>query len=432
MNNWRCTVCGQAFEGDAPPVPCPVCGAGRDAFEPLAAEANPQRKSSEDKFVIIGAGLAGLAAAKAIRKRNATAAITMVSAENHLPYNRPALSRAMAEGLSLDGLLLEKEAFYEQNNIEVRSGVMATAIDPGAQTVTLSDGGTLPYTGLLLATGAVPFNPIRHAHGSIPVKVLRRYEDAMDLVGYAAGRRVVLVGGGILGLEAAVALRKQDAMVTVVEYSPRILPLQTDEAVSAMLAERLESMGIGLLCAASVTEATRHGVVLSDGASMAADLVLASMGVRSAVDLAVAIGLELGRGIEVDAFMHTSHPNIWAAGDCAEFSGRVLAVAGAASGMGAVAGASMAGDEATPYQPFVPATAFNLPGFSLFSAGVVNADAAESVLYRNTETGQYRRLFFENGGLTGGLFVGKHPGARLLRALSERAPLADALPLLNP
>lgn len=428
---WRCTVCGQLFDGDAPPVPCPVCGANAAAFERVEATETLWQKDTDDRFVIVGGGLAGLEAAKAIRARNATASITMVSGENHLPYNRPALSRVLADGLSFANLLLEEEDFYQRQNIEIISGVLASTVEPAAKTVTLTNGTVLPYTKLLLATGAKPFNPIKHAHGSIPVKVLRCYEDAVDLMHFAAGKRVVLVGGGILGLEAAVALRSRGAAVTVVEYASRILPLQTDEAVSAMLAGRLEKLGIGLLCGASVTEATRHGVVLNDGASMAADLVLASMGVRSEMALAVNIGLELSRGIVVDEFMRTSHPDIWAAGDCAEYNGRVQAIAGAASSMGAVAGAAMAGDLQAPYQPFVPATVFEVQGFSLFSAGAVSQETEESALYQNKATKQYRRLFFAGGKLCGVLYVGQNPGAKALRALAAKTPAAEAFSLLH-
>ncbi|MDL2219064.1 FAD-dependent oxidoreductase [Ruminococcaceae bacterium OttesenSCG-928-O06] len=427
---WRCTVCAQIFTGDAPPVPCPVCGAGQAAFELLEEAESAFVRDTKDKFVIIGGGLAGLEAAKAIRKRNRTAAITMVTAEHHCPYNRPALARVVADGASLASLLLEPEEFYPQNNVTLAKDTIATAINPAAHTVALSTGQALPYTKLLLATGATPFNPIRHTHGSVPVKVLRSFEDAMDLVGYARGRRVLLVGGGILGLEAAIALRERGATVTVVEFAPRILPLQTDEAASAMLAGRLQALGIALHTGLSVTEATEGGVVLSNGATMAADLVLASMGVRSEVSLALAIGLNLGRGIVVDEYMRTSHADIFAAGDCAEFEGRVQAIAGAASGMGAVAGAAMAGDTGAPYRPFVPATAYEVPGFSLFSCGVVSEEPAQEIVARDALRGSYKRLFFNGGALTGALFVGENPGAAALRALAEGAPPAKAVQLL--
>ncbi len=427
---WRCSVCGKIFEGETPPVPCPVCGAGREAFEAIETEKTYYKKDTEDKFVLIGGGVAAVEAAKAIRQRNKTARVTIVSGEDHYPYNRPALSDVVADGLSFANLLLEEEAFYADSHLEVKMGREVVAVDTAKKVVRLADGEELPYTRLLLAMGAVPFNPIQRQDGAIPVGVLRCFEDAMALAENARGKRVVLVGGGILGLEAAVALREIGCFVTVVEFAPRILPLQTDEEVSRMLAAKLEALGVRLMCGMSVTAATPHGVVLKDGAELAAEYVLASMGVRSNVALAQALGLVVERGIVVDEYMRTSMPDVWAAGDCAEFDGRVQAMMGAASSMGSVAGAAMAGDERVPYTPFVPATFFECPGFSLFSVGAAKEDAQETAVYRNEHTGAYRRLFFENGKLTGALFVGKNPGAKALAALVAGLPPEEAVQLL--
>jgi NAD(P)H-nitrite reductase large subunit/rubredoxin len=431
MKKWRCTVCGQIFEGDAPPNPCPVCGVGAAAFEEVREEEAPRMKASDDRVVIIGGGLAALSAAKALRKRNPAALITLASAEAHCPYNRPALPRVVADGLPFDALLLEPESYYPDHQIQLLTGAQASSIDAAAQMVHLADGRKLPYTKLLLATGAHPFNPIKTGPGCVPVKVLRSYEDALELAALCThGKRVVLVGGGILGLEAAAALHKCGAVITVVEFAPRILPLQTDETVSRMLAAHLEAMGITLRFSASAQQATARGLLLNNGIELETDLVLASMGVRSATELAAPIGLELNRGIVVDSFMRTSLPNIWAAGDCAEYDGRVMAVAGAAAGMGEAAGASMAGDEECPYRSFVPAAAFELSGFSMFAVGTVEGDAEETLLYQHSGNGLYKRLFFNDGALTGVLFVGENPGAAAGRALLAKATPKQAQNLL--
>ncbi|MDL2324231.1 FAD-dependent oxidoreductase [Ruminococcaceae bacterium OttesenSCG-928-A16] len=427
---WKCTVCGQIFEGVVPPVPCPVCGAGEDAFEKIEEEIPVFSQNTNDMFVLVGGGVAALEAAKAIRKRNSTATITIVSAENHYPYNRPTLSDVVAEGISFANIILEQPGFYMENKIALLPGVEAQAIDVDKKMVQLSNEKSLPYTKLLLATGANSFNPIKQQSNAIPVRVLRSYEDAENLVNLAGGKRVVLVGGGILGLEAALALRERNCVVTVVEFAPRILSLQADEAVSAMIKDKLEELGIRVLTGISVQEAGPGGVILSDGAEMAADVVLASMGVRSEVALAQALGLELSHGIVVDEFMHTSHADIWAAGDCAEFAGRVQAIAGAASGMGAVAGASMAGDETVPYKPFVPATMLEFADLAVFSVGNIG-NTAETVLYQNTQTGVYRRLFFNQKTLAGALFVGKNPGAKAVTAVTQGVPFAKAMELLS-
>lgn len=429
---WRCTVCGRIFEGDAPPIPCPVCKAGRAAFEKLDEAPPSFRKDTDDKYVLVGGGLAAAEAAKAIRQRNQTASVTIVADEAHYPYNRPALSGVVADGRAFEALLLEAPSYYEGHKITMRIGEKVTAINTTEKTVALSTGGSIPYTKLLLATGSFPFNPIQHGPDSIPVRVLRCFEDAEELIQTAAGKRVVIVGGGILGIEAAMALYARSCQIIIVEFAPRILSLQADETASARLQAKLEDMGIRVMCGKSVVSAGPAGVQLNDGTEIATDLALASMGVRSQISLAVDTGLEVSRGVVVNEFMHTSHPDIWAAGDCAEYDGRVLAVAGAAAAMGAVAGASMAGDESAAYRPFVPATHFEAHGFSLFSVGNVLSGAAETAVYENTQSQSYRKLFFENGRLAGALFIGQNQGAKVIHAVADGLPLAKALALLAP
>lgn len=430
-DKWLCTVCGLVFDGKTPPASCPVCGAPASAFERAAAQETGFAKDTDDVFLIVGGGMAGLEAAKAIRKRNATATITILSAEKHLPYNRPALSDVVADGLSLENLFLEEAGYYEVNQIEVMLGVRVVAGDADAKTLTLDDGRVLHYTKLLLATGANPFNPVRRAEDSVPVVSLRLYEDADLLAQTRPGTQIVLVGGGILGLEAADALREHACKVTVVELAERILPLQTDLEVSRMLRERLEKLGITLITGLSVVSAGKDSVTLSDGNVLPADIVLASLGVRSELTLATAMGLDIDRGVIVDEFMHTSAPDVFAAGDCAQFGGRVQAMAGAASAMGAVAGAAMAGDEEAPYKPFIPATFFEVPGFTLFSVGAVTGDAPESVLYQNEQTGSYKKLLFKSGRLSGALFAGENPGAKAVQALQAGVKREEALELLK-
>lgn len=427
---WRCTVCGQIFEGDVPPVPCPVCGAGESAFEKIIEKAAVYKNDTDDNFVLVGGGFASVEAAKAIRQRNTTASITIVMNEKHVPYNRPTLSDVVEDGLSFPNLVLEESDFYTEKNISLLTGVSVDSIDKARKILQLSTGETLPYSKLLLATGSNSFNPIESEDGSVPVCVLRTYDDAERLISLASDKRVVLVGGGILGLEAALALRERGSDVTVVEFAPRLLSLQADETVSALIHAQLEKLGIHVLTGCSVNKATPTGALLSNGTTIEADVILASMGVRSEVSLAKSLGIEVNRGILVDDFMHTSEPSIWAAGDCAEFNGNVLAIAGAASAMGATAGASMCGDEETPYSSFIPATMLEMTGLSIFSVGSVNS-AVETVLYTNKQTGSYKRLFFAKKVLIGALFVGENPGAKAVTSVSNKVPLSQALSLLS-
>lgn len=431
MKKWKCTVCQQVFEGQTPPVPCPVCGAGEDAFVEAAPSKEAFRADTGDKFLLVGGGVATVEAAKAIRRRNKTASVVIVSAEAHKPYQRPALNRVLEKPVPPEDLALVPEDFYEENGIELRVGARAQSVDISQKTLVLDDGGALPFTRLLLATGANPFNPIKQGYSTVPVRVLRGYDDTVALAKEAKGKRVVIVGGGILGLEAACALNNTGSKVTVVELAERILPLQTDEKSSELLRKQLVAKGIDLALGDSVLSTTSGGVVMSGGVEMDADIVLASLGVRSEVSLAVALGLDLSRGILVDEYMRTSHESIWAAGDCAEYGNRVQARASEAAAMGRAAGASMAGDESAPYVPGVPATFFNYAGFTLYSAGQLVERATEQALYSNRDKGVYKRLFFSEEQLCGAVFVGENPGYKTVEAVQSRLGANEALPLLQ-
>ncbi len=426
LKRWKCTVCGQVFVGDRPPDPCPVCGADEDAFVLLPdAVESTFRRDTLDRFVIIGGGAAGFEAAKAIRARNNTATVRLIAGEGLLPYNRPQLSDALADGLSFDNMVLEPYAFFGLNNIELITAASATTVDPSAQEVTLSDGRKLGYDKLLLATGANPFNPLPRTEDAIPCFTLRGYRDVLDIEAQCRGKRAIVVGGGILGLEAALALRERGATVCVFELGERALPLQADTRASAILTRALESQGISIRTVISVKRFIPGGAELTDGAIVDADFALASIGVRSEVSLAKAMGLDVGRGIVVDAFMRTSAPGAFAAGDCAEYQGRVAGLWAAAVAQGQIAGASMCGDQQMPYEPIVPATAFEVGGVQLFSAGTLQGKA--HMTHESELTGAYRRLYFQDGKLCGAVFVGDVSGsAKVMEMIASGARPEEA------
>lgn len=428
---WKCLVCGQIFEGPKPPAPCPICGAGADAFVPVEARATAFRRDSVERFVIVGGGIAALEAAKAIRERNATGLITMICGEGVIPYNRPALSDVVGDGYSFEAIAVEDMRFYAQQNIQLVLDARAVKVDAAAREVLLSDGRRLPYDQLLLATGANAFNPVRAKEGAVPCHCLRTFADALDAIERCRGRRALVVGGGILGLEAAVALRELQAQVTVVELGERILAMQADGEASARLKVDLEALGLNIQTGKTVQELTADGALLTDGSFVAADFVLVSIGVRSEVALAKEMGLAVNRGIAVDEAMRTGVPNVYAAGDCAEYAGRVAGLWNVAAAQGKVAGAAMAGDEAA-YAPPIAATAFETAGIRFFSAGTFAGEHLTRYAREDGFTGATRRLYFKGGRLCGTVFYGdvRQSGAAL--TLIERgAPFADAAALLN-
>lgn len=302
-------------------------------------------------YVIIGGGAAGISAAKAIRARDGSSPIFVYTKEPHLPYIRPALTQVLAGKIELTGMLMNPAAFYEQNRIEIIHEPIA-AIDPLAHLVKAGNS-SVQYDKLLIATGASPFNPVVRQHGSMQLFTLRSYDDALALIAACKDKRMLLIGGGILGLEAALALLPLCRHITILERGDRLLP-QTDELTSRRIHEGLTAKGIDVLLSNTAAELTPKGALLSGGGLCQADLTLVSIGVRSNLDLAKTAGLAINKAILVDNHMKTSAPDIFAAGDCAEFDGAIPGLWMPSSKMGAAAGAAMTGDQTTPYTPDPP------------------------------------------------------------------------------
>lgn len=430
MKKWKCTVCDQVFEGAFPPDVCPVCGASHEAFIEAEEISVDFRRDTRQRFVIIGTGAAALNCAKAIRLRDRTASITMLGKEDVFPYNRPSLSDVVAGQVAFHETFLESASYYQQNNINLRCGETVTHIDPVLRTVYLTDGSALPYDKLCLATGAYPFNPVKAEPDAIPVQTLRTYEDAHKLCQLSANSRIVVVGGGILGIEAAIALNQKGFRVTLVELADRILALQGDAKASQALTGTLQRSGITVMTGRTVAVVQKNGVTLTDDSFHEADHVLVSIGVRSNIELAKELGLNIGRGIIVNESMRTSIDDIYACGDCAEFNGRVAGLWNAAVAQGEVAGANMAGDEIL-YHPPVSSLAFNELGLNLFSAGMVNQPNSACMVWEDIQNKNYRLLVFDKGRLCGTLFMGNTQGAAIaIQLLDQGASPSQARSLL--
>jgi 3-phenylpropionate/trans-cinnamate dioxygenase ferredoxin reductase subunit len=279
-------------------------------------------------ILIIGAGQAAIMAAEALRSGGYTGPLTLLGDEPHAPYHRPPLSKAFLAGeMDATRLPMRTPEMLAGKNIELRTGTKATAIDRTAKTVTLADGSTLPYGGLLLATGSTPRTlslPGANAQG---VLALRTRDDADAIaqrmvVCLEKNLPLVVIGGGVIGLEVAATARKKGLAVTVLEAAPRLLARMLQPQLSDWYAELHRSHGVQLLLGAQIAaiehDASKHvtGVRMADGTVHPAGLVLVGIGVNPNEELARAAGLECERGIVVDACGRTSDPAITAAGDC--------------------------------------------------------------------------------------------------------------------
>ncbi|HEV2243912.1 MAG TPA: FAD-dependent oxidoreductase [Streptosporangiaceae bacterium] len=269
-----------------------------------------------DRIVIVGAGIAGATAAMTLRSEGHRGDIVLIGAEPEEPYRRPAVSKALLAGLSPPELIrLKPPGFWDAQGIELRTGVAATAVDRQRRLVTLADGRGVAYDRLLLATGGRP----RSAPG---IPVLRTLADALDLRGrLARRRRLVIIGGGLIGLEAAAIARSLGADVTILEAANQVLGRVLPDWIAAHVAELHRSQGVHLYLGATVGEvgATADGGYYAAGPSLywLADLVLTAIGTDPETALAGQSGLLVDDGIVVDEYLATSDPDIYAAGDAA-------------------------------------------------------------------------------------------------------------------
>ena len=312
------------------------------------------------RIVIVGAGQAAAALAAKLRVLGHNGGITVIGAEPVAPYQRPPLSKGYLLGeMGLDRLILRAPEWWAENGIALHAGETATSIDPQARIVTTTQG-TYGYDALALTTGAVPRRLPEAMGGHLPgVHVVRSLAD-IDKVApeLTAGRRLVVIGGGYIGLEAAAVARKLALEVTVVEAGARILGRVASEAMALLIRQLHRDHGVEILEAVGVSAITgderAEAVHLIDGRELPADVVICGVGILPDVELAGTAGLALDNGIATDAFGRTSDPAIWAAGDCASFpsgEGRLrLESVGNAIDMAEAVAANILGAEA-PYVP---------------------------------------------------------------------------------
>lgn len=316
-----------------------------------------------DHVVIVGGSHAGVSVADHLRKDGFEGSITMICAESELPYQRPPLSKAYMSGdMTLDRLHLRPAEWYEDNNMDLRLGVTATSIDRAAQQVHISEGDPLPYSALVLATGATPRTLPENVGGNLKnVHVMRSLSDAHALMDkMKSGADIVVIGGGYIGLEAAAEAAKKDLHVTVVEAADRILRRVACAETSDVFRTLHERHGVTILENTQIAEITAdedgacHDVKLANGEQIRANIVIVGIGIAPNVDLAIGADLLVDGGIIVDDHARTTDPNIYACGDCSmlPFNGertRLESVQNA-NDQGAAVAANISGADKS-YQP---------------------------------------------------------------------------------
>lgn len=407
---WRCLVCGQVFEGEEPPAVCPACGVGRENFVPEKIEDEFCNDTSE-KFLIVGGGIAALSAAAAIRKRNRTGTITMLTEEAVKPYYRPALSDYLGAEIPDERFYVYDDGWYAENRVEVKVSSRVTALNTSSKTVILENGETACYDKLIWATGARSNLPPIPGADQTGVFALRNLADAKLLKeAISNSKRAVVIGGGVLGLEAVEEMLAQGLEVAVVEFSPRIMPRQLDESASLRLQNLMADKGVQLYLGAGTDsilgDGSATGVKLNNGVVLEADLVLLSTGTKPNVELAKEAGLLVDRGIVVDACMRSSASNVFAAGDVAQVGDRLIGLWPVSLEMGRIAGANAAGDWLEYTEPIL-STMLAAFDREIFSVGEVNLPAEECRVIEVWDPIEkfYKKSYIKDGVLVGVIII---------------------------
>lgn len=376
------------------------------------------------RYVIVGCGAAGNAAAETIRKLEPESDIRMFSRENRFYYYRPALPEYLAGEKTLRGFTLHDGAWYEKNGIEVHLSTEIVDVRTSEKTVQASDGRTYPYDRLLLATGSravVPDVPGRDIEG---VFTLHTADDADAMLRRAeTAKSLVVVGGGILGIEAGNGLRKRGLQVAVVGRNKRLLPKQMDAAGAVFLQRRLEEMGFTFHLGVTPREIARLdgrlAVRLQDGRALETDMVLLSAGAVPDLALAGKLGLAVGKAVHVDDRLRTGLDDVYAAGDLVEHRGVYYGIWPAAMAQGRAAGANMAGRE-TLYGGTLQSHRLKVAGIDLVSMGDIDAEGGDACVVRSDEEKCiYRKLVIENRTVAGAILLGDLKGAKEIQAAVE-------------
>jgi len=387
------------------------------------------------KLVVIGAGMASGRVLEHLFDAGADYEVTLFNAEARGNYNRIMLSPVLSGEKSYDDIVTHDADWYENHGVTCRFGEHVTAIDRNAKTVT-GENGTVSYDKLLIATGSAPFIIPVQGKDLPGVITYRDLDDTNAMIAAAAkGGKAVVIGGGLLGLEAAAGLTERGMEVTVLHLMGHLMERQLDESAGFLLRRDLQNKGVKVICQASTAAilGDRHveGVMLEDNTGLEADLVVMAVGIRPETRLANDAGLEVARGIEVNAQMQTSDPDILAVGECIEFDGHLFGLVAPLYDQAKVVAKTLM-DEPDAFVAKELSTKLKVTGCDLFSAGDFSqGEGREDIVFRDPGRGVYRRLVVEDDVLVGAVMYGDTSDSNwffgLIRDKTDIAGMRDTL-----
>jgi NAD(P)H-nitrite reductase large subunit len=393
-----------------------------------AAPAAPVRGPADlQRVIVIGNGVAGVTAAVELRELSSNLDITVLGDEPYDFYNRMIINQVMTEELAIRQLYLMPHDWAETRRIRYRHGVAASWINTDHREVITQEGDALPYDRLILATGARPFMPDIDGLHLPGVFAMRTVDDAVGVQQHVRGRRsrtAVVIGGGLLGLETAFGLTQLGVRVFVLDLASWPLSRQLDRAAGTLVWQMMSDLGIKILPQVAARRVLGNqwldAVELSNGHTLRADICLVTAGIRPNIALAESAGLVVRRGVVVDEHMRTSDPRIFAAGDVADYSDRVMGLWPAATDQAQVAARNLFGINSS-YTGFMPPTRLKIAGIDLLSAGeLASTNGRQDVRIDDGEARQYRRLVLDEGRVRGAILVGHRDLAEAVEGAVER------------
>ncbi|GAU77104.1 NAD(P)/FAD-dependent oxidoreductase [Fusibacter sp. 3D3] len=377
------------------------------------------------KVIVIGNGAAGISAVESLIENQVDTHydIKIITNEDASIYYRPMLSDYISQSALPNRFFLHPFAWYEENKIELIHGIPVVEILKAKKQIKLQDDRFLPYDKLIIATGSYNFIPPLEGVALPEVKSLRTLKDAEFIKKMVKpSKHAVVIGGGLLGLELGWQMIKLGLKVTVIEMMERLLPRQLDAEASGLFLEKVEATGMQIITGVGTDSilGDHHveGIRLSNGKTITCDYVFISIGIKADIALAEQAGLEVGKGITVNAQMQTSDANIYAAGDCAEYDGINYGIWPEAVLQGKTAGLNIA-NQKTSYETLVPFNIYHGMNMRLFSIGDVGSLGEKAYeIIRFEYDDHFEKIFFKEGIITGGILIGN---------ISKSAKLKSAL-----
>jgi len=385
-------------------------------------------------LVVIGNGMAGVACLEQILTHAPKFDITVFGDETHVNYNRILLSSVLAGEKTIDEIALNDLSWYQNNRIGLQLGVRITDINLKKKLLTGDDGTVMDFDKLIIATGSSAFLPEIAGTGKKNVFTFRNLDDTRGMLRSARkGAKAVVIGGGLLGLEAARGLQLQGCEVTVVHIGDTLMDKQLDKTGGRYLKAKLERLGMRVVLnsrtRAILGNGYAEGVELENGEILDADIVVVAAGIRPNAQIAAKAGIQVNQGILVNDFMETSHPDVFAVGECTEHRGTTFGLIAPLLEQGKVLAATITGNRGLVFEGSIPAAKLKIVGVDVFSAGDTDETqpGVEIVRYEDEAVGIYRKLTVRNNRLIGVVLVGDiSDSPRYMEWLRARTDLTAA------